>query len=188
MKKTWSHWAIAIGVVATLFLGGCGPVVVRVENGPVVAATSSPGRGAAAAETAIVPGAQQTESALALMVTYLTFFAEMCGALVIGVAVVRGVVRFVPHILRRGTSANENYSEDIRLQLGKSLALALEFELGADILKTAVVPSISVIAQLAAIVVLRTLLNYFLERELRQVEQRRAGLHLAPTAAPERAG
>ena len=57
--------------------------------------------------------------------------------------------------------------------IGKSLALALEFELGADILKTAVAPSIGVIAQLAAIAGLRTFLNYFLERELRSAEQRR---------------
>ena len=64
------------------------------------------------------------------------------------------------------------------MQLGKSLALALEFELGADILKTAVAPSFTIIAQLAAIIVLRTALNYFLERELRQTEQRRAGQHL----------
>ena len=108
-----------------------------------------------------------------MLVTYLTLFAELAGALVIGVAVVRALLQFVPHIFRR-QPADETYSEEIRLQLGKSLALGLEFALGADILKTAVAPTIEDILLLAAIAALRTFLNYFLERELRQVEERRA--------------
>ncbi|MCK8493679.1 MULTISPECIES: DUF1622 domain-containing protein [Spirosoma] len=63
--------------------------------------------------------------------------------------------------------------EEIRLSLGRSLALALELELGADILKTAVAPTWNDIGLLAAIAVLRTALNYFLERELRNEENRR---------------
>lgn len=63
--------------------------------------------------------------------------------------------------------------EEIRLSLGRSLALALELELGADILKTAVAPTWNDIGLLAAIAVLRTALNYFLERELRNAEQRK---------------
>jgi len=56
---------------------------------------------------------------------------------------------------------------EIRLSLGKSLALALEFLLAADILRTAVTPNWDDIGKLAAIAALRTLLNYFLERELK---------------------
>jgi uncharacterized membrane protein len=59
---------------------------------------------------------------------------------------------------------------EIRLRLGKSLALALEFLLAADILRTAVAPNWDDIGKLAAIAALRTLLNYFLERELKHVE------------------
>lgn len=55
----------------------------------------------------------------------------------------------------------------IRLGLGKSLALSLEFLLAADILRTAVAPTWDEIGKLAAIATLRTLLNYFLERELK---------------------
>jgi len=56
--------------------------------------------------------------------------------------------------------------EDVRLLLGRYLALGLEFALGADILATAVAPSWEEIGQLAAIAGIRTALNYFLEREL----------------------
>jgi uncharacterized membrane protein len=56
---------------------------------------------------------------------------------------------------------------EIRLRLGKALALALEFLLAADILRTAVAPNWDDIGKLAAIATLRTLLNYFLEKELK---------------------
>ena len=56
--------------------------------------------------------------------------------------------------------------QDVRLRLGRRLALAPEFALAADILLTAVAPTWEEIGKLAAIVVLRTALNYFLQREV----------------------
>ncbi len=57
---------------------------------------------------------------------------------------------------------------DIRLTLGSWLALALEFQLGADILGTTIAPSFDTLGQLAAIAVIRTFLNYFLSKEIEQ--------------------
>jgi uncharacterized membrane protein len=54
----------------------------------------------------------------------------------------------------------------IRLELGRWLGLALEFEIAADILRTAVAPAWNEIGQLAAIIVLRTALNFFLRKEI----------------------
>jgi uncharacterized membrane protein len=54
----------------------------------------------------------------------------------------------------------------IRLQFGMWLALALEFQLGADILATTIAPSINALGQLALIAIIRTFLNYFLGKEL----------------------
>jgi uncharacterized membrane protein len=48
--------------------------------------------------------------------------------------------------------------------------VALELLLAADILATAIAPTWDDIGKLAAIAVLRTALNYFLERELRSSE------------------
>lgn len=154
-----------------LLLCAC-PLTVRIEEG----VASEPAAAAPAHEICEngIPGACATEMVLATVVQYMTFFAELCGALVIAVAVLRALIRLVPHLPSRA-SAHDAYQDEIRLQLGKSLALALEFELAADILKTAVAPSLAVIGQLAAIVVLRTLLNYFLERELRLAESRGTG-------------
>lgn len=154
--------------LASLLLCAC-PLNVRVEHGPPV----EPVLTERVAEVCVnaIPGACATETLLATVVQYMTFFAELCGALVIAAAVLRALGRFIPHLPRRA-SAQDTYQDEIRLQLGKSLALALEFELAADILKTAVAPSLAVIGQLAAIVILRTSLNYFLERELQQAERR----------------
>ena len=46
------------------------------------------------------------------------------------------------------------------------LLLGLEFELAADIVRTAISPSWNDIGQLAAIGVIRTFLNYFLEKDI----------------------
>jgi len=66
--------------------------------------------------------------------------------------------------------------EAIRLSLGRSLALALEFQLGADILGTALDPSLQDLLVLAAIALLRTFLNFSLGREIdaeaRRIQER----------------
>lgn len=57
---------------------------------------------------------------------------------------------------------------ELRLTLAQYLALALEFELGADILGTAISPSWDQIGKLGAVAVIRTALNLFLSMEVRQ--------------------
>ena len=194
MKKVGvlCFWFWPLWVVAVILLAGCSatvtgpgssssgaPTAEAQSNSTSLSTNEQPGAQANAPREscADIPGACVTENLLATVVQYLTFFAELCGALIIAVGVIRAVIKFLPHIF--GRDHDDNYKENLRFQLGKSLALALEFELGADILKTAVAPTWTIIAQLAAIIVLRTLLNYFLEQELRQAEQRRAGEHLA---------
>ncbi len=75
--------------------------------------------------------------------------------------------------------------ENVRLRLGRWLAVALEFELAADILRTAIAPTWKEIGQLAAIAVLRTGLNYFLQMEIDKAAARqRTGAPPADTAPP----
>jgi uncharacterized membrane protein len=54
----------------------------------------------------------------------------------------------------------------IRIRFGTWLSLALEFQLGADIVATTVAPSLEALAKLALIAIIRTFLNYFLSKEL----------------------
>ena len=55
---------------------------------------------------------------------------------------------------------------EIRLKFGLWLSLALELQLGADILETTIAPNLQFLARLAAIAFIRTFLNYFLSKEL----------------------
>lgn len=57
---------------------------------------------------------------------------------------------------------------DVRLNLGRFLALGLEFQLASDLLRTTVAPSFEEIGKLAAVAAIRTALNFFLDRELRE--------------------
>jgi uncharacterized membrane protein len=57
------------------------------------------------------------------------------------------------------------------LLLARWLVLSLEFMLAADIVRSAIAPSWDDIGQLAAIAVIRTFLNYFLERDLEEAAQ-----------------
>jgi uncharacterized membrane protein len=165
--------SVVLLLVLLVAISGCTPTL-QVQNVPAATPTDGEETAAPTEATAFeVPGAKVTEDTLTVIVTYLTFFAEMCGALVIAVAVVRGLLRYLPHMFGH-QSTSETFTEGIRLQLGKSLALALEFALAADILKTAVAPTLAVIGQLAAIAALRTFLNYFLDQELRESERRRS--------------
>ena len=67
-----------------------------------------------------------------------------------------------------------------RNHLGHSLSLSLEFLIGADILRTAISPSWQDIGQLGAIVGIRTVLNFFLTRELKQTEYQKPDIEHLP--------
>lgn len=106
------------------------------------------------------------EEWLTQLVGWLIMLAEAAAALVIGAAVVRAIVSYAQHLLDPMTRQID-YTERIRLRLGHMLNLGLEFAMGSDILRLAVSPSTADVIILFSIVLLRILLNYFLEREIR---------------------
>jgi uncharacterized membrane protein len=120
------------------------------------------------------------EETIKAFTLWLAVGTEAAAALIIGLATVEAVLSalllFVPgaasRIVGEGPQAAK---EQVRLKLGRWLAVALEFELGADILRTAVAPTWSEIGQLAAIAAIRTLLNYFLQQEIDKAERRPSG-------------
>ncbi|WLT38797.1 DUF1622 domain-containing protein [Synechocystis sp. B12] len=78
----------------------------------------------------------------------------------------------------RRTMNTPKFFNSIRLQFGLWLALALEFQLGADILSTTIAPTLESLSKLGLIAVIRTFLNYFLGKELEseirtEIEQER---------------
>jgi uncharacterized membrane protein len=80
----------------------------------------------------------------------------------IGIFATARLVKTFPR--RRGRT--EFSFVEVRLNFGLWLALALEFQLGADILNTTIAPTTEALIRLAAIAVIRTFLNYFLSKEI----------------------
>ncbi len=105
---------------------------------------------------------------------------EAGAGVVIGIASVIAVVR--SFILFARKPERQDKKEVLRLQLGRWLAVGLEIELAADILRTAVAPTWTEIGQLGAIIALRTVLNYFLQKDIdKAVAREQTGkTHLAP--------
>ena len=91
---------------------------------------------------------------------------EILAAIIIGIAVIK---TFYNYFSLLKTGSIKITKEIIRVEFGSSVAISLELLLGADVLATAVAPSWNDIGKLAAIAVLRTALNYFLEKELRRL-------------------
>ena len=96
---------------------------------------------------------------------YVATGVEACAVLIIAMAAIEATIRSVKlFFFNKGKP--ETAKDDIRIRLGRWLVLSLEFELAADILITAIAPTWDEIGKLAAIIVLRTLLNFFLQKEI----------------------
>ena len=106
---------------------------------------------------------------------YLADTIQLCAALVIGLAAAQAVFQSLVIFFRRGPS--ESATDDVRLRLGRWLVLALEFQVAADVLRTAVAPTWNEIGQLSAIIILRTALNFFLQKEIEKAAQTGANRH-----------
>jgi uncharacterized membrane protein len=103
------------------------------------------------------------EGTIIVLVQWLKLGIESMGVALVAIGVCAAVLQFVRAMATRQTT---DFSR-IRLTLARYLALALEFELGADILGTAVSPNWDQIGKLAAVAVIRTGLNYFLSMEMK---------------------
>ena len=114
----------------------------------------------------ISPEASGAEALVSAAVLWVVLLAEVIAAMLIGLGIVLTLVRLAK-VLR--LPKYEGY-EKTRLTLARFLALALEFQLAADVLATAVAPTWTQIGKLSAIAVIRTSLNYFLAREIKEEE------------------
>jgi uncharacterized membrane protein len=107
------------------------------------------------------------EEYLITAVDYLRLVVEAIGAAVVGYGVLAAAGMFLLTLV----GIRDYSNTELRLFLGRYLTLGLEFQIGADILSTAVAPTFEDVLLLGAIVVIRTVLNYFLSKELERERQ-----------------
>ena len=104
------------------------------------------------------------EGTILVVVRWVKLGVEIFGAGLVTL----GVCLAILHLIRTLAARKPADFTATRLILARHLALALEFELGADILGTAISPSWDQIGKLGAVAVIRTGLNFFLSMEMKR--------------------
>jgi uncharacterized membrane protein len=89
---------------------------------------------------------------------------EVVAVLVIAYGAAEATTRLVGRVF--GRTAVLGRRKEIWLRFAMWLVLGLEFELAADVVRTVIAPSWDELGRLGAIAVIRTFLNYFLEKDL----------------------
>jgi len=103
-----------------------------------------------------------------IIINSTSFALNIVGALITIWGIIVSLVEFLKkEILHRDEIIQLN--EAIRLKLGSYLVLALEFFIAGDIVKTIITPTWQSLGILGAIVVIRTILSYFLTKDLKKI-------------------
>jgi uncharacterized membrane protein len=97
----------------------------------------------------------------------------------VGVVVYGAFEAFARSLARVFGNAAAGWRREVWVDFGMWLLLGLQFALAADIVRSTIAPTWGDIGRLAAIAVIRTFLNYFLEKDI--VELRRAEAVAAET-------
>ncbi|HTS57673.1 MAG TPA: DUF1622 domain-containing protein [Terriglobales bacterium] len=103
---------------------------------------------------------------------YIALAVEASAALIIAYGAMQALYGSVRAVIEKRSQAGQR--KDVWLNFGVWLLLGLEFELAADIVRTAISPTWTDIGQLAAIGVIRTFLNFFLEKDLERYDSQEA--------------
>ncbi len=101
-----------------------------------------------------------------VIINVVSFALNIVGALIAIWGTVIALYAFIrKEFLRRAEAVRLN--DSIRIKLGSYLVLALEFFISADIVKTVITPTWEGVGILAVIVAIRTILSYFLTKDLK---------------------
>jgi uncharacterized membrane protein len=102
---------------------------------------------------------------------WIALAVELAAALMIAYGAIEAIVGVLKPRRRVEEAQPFHKRRQVFLHFGVWLLLGLEFELAADIVRTAISPTWSAIGQLGAIAAIRTVLNYFLERDIREFSE-----------------
>ena len=120
------------------------------------------------------------EGAFVPLLQFLRLIVEATAAFWIIVGVFNAVVGIVAaHVHHQPERFNS-----VRLRFSRYLSLALEFQLAADLLSTAISPTFEELGKVAVIAVIRTSLNYFLSKEMKAEQVEISERHEARVARP----
>jgi uncharacterized membrane protein len=100
-------------------------------------------------------------------------FTEILLNIISLLVIIVGVVASIVKSPRRKIAHMGNHPRHtyFRRMFGGWLIVALEFQLAADIVGTIVTPTYEELVRLGAIAIIRTFLNYFLNKELNETQE-----------------
>ena len=97
-----------------------------------------------------------------------SFVLNIIGALITIWGTIISFFEFLKKEISKSKDAIQ-LNEAIRIKLGSYLVLALEFFIAGDIVKIIITPTWQSLGILGAIVVIRTILSYFLTKDLKKI-------------------
>ena len=111
------------------------------------------------------------------MKEWLTVIAENAVVVINAIALLIIIIGTIDAFLRstRAIFSRATTSHELRnayLHYARWLVAGLTFQIAADVIETSIAPTWEEIGRLGAIAVIRTFLNFFLERDLAEVQQR----------------
>lgn len=101
-----------------------------------------------------------------IIIDTVSFVLNIVGALIVIWGTLIATVAFCRKEMFKRTEA-VRLNDSIRVKLGSYLVLALEFFIAGDIIKTIITPTWESVGILGVIVVIRTILSYFLTKDLK---------------------
>lgn len=106
------------------------------------------------------------------LLTDVTEFAVVViDAMALLIVIVGTVLTFVAAIRAVFSRPSDHERREIWLGYARWLVAGLTFQLAADIVESSITQSWEAVARLAAVAVVRTFLNYFLERDMSELRQ-----------------
>jgi len=110
-------------------------------------------------------GLTPIEAIRSYYIDLITFGIDILAASVIIISVIMAVISFLK-ILKNPIKDQTMDKESIRLRLARGILLALDFEIGSDIIKTMQIPGIKELLILGVIVTIRIVLSWSLSKEI----------------------
>jgi uncharacterized membrane protein len=113
----------------------------------------------------------QIDASFKLIAGSIALGIEGAAVVLVAYGAVEAIVGCILVVIHQRTSPGER--KEVWLRFGVWLLLGLEFQLAADVVRTAVSPTWQELGQLAAIAAIRTFLNLFLQHDLQGREIRK---------------
>jgi uncharacterized membrane protein len=96
----------------------------------------------------------------------IAFGIDIAAGVVIAISVIRGFIMYIK-LLRKSPLEQTREEESIKQYVGNGLILALDLEVGSDIIRSILAPSIEDLIALAVIVAIRITLSWSLSRDIK---------------------